>query len=150
MRRLALLLPLLTLLACTAVQQQKAQPPRSDDLEFHNLQVLPPNIPRPELLAAMRGFTRALGVKCGHCHVQIATVPEPDFDFASDAKAEKQAARVMIRMTRTINADFVSKVPEMYTTVTCWTCHRGKNRPEVAPSAPGDEEPDPPSARRRH
>ena len=134
MRRLALLSPLLILLACTAVRQQKTQPPRTDDLEFHNLQVLPPNIPRPELIAMMRSFTRALGVRCEHCHVQTATEPKPDYDFASDAKSEKHAARVMIRMTRTINADYVSKIPEMYTTVTCWTCHRGQKQPAVQPS----------------
>ena len=138
MRRLALLLPLLTLFACTAVRQQTAQPPRTDDLEFHNLQVLPPNIPREELIATMRGFKRALGVECGHCHVQTTTTPEPDFDFPSDAKPEKQAARVMLRMTRTINRDYVSKIPEMYTTVTCWTCHRGQRQPAVAPSVPVD------------
>ena len=98
----------------------------------------------------MRSFTRGLGVKCGHCHVQTATDPEPDFDFPSDAKPEKAAARIMIRMTRTINADYVSKVPEMYTTVSCWTCHRGETRPAVAPSVLPDEQGEPPSARRRH
>jgi Photosynthetic reaction centre cytochrome C subunit len=135
MRRLALLVPLLILFSCTALRQQKTQPPRTDDLEFHNLQFLPPNIPRPELIAVMRGFTRALGVECGHCHVQTAiTESKPDFDFASDAKSEKHAARIMIRMTRTINADYVSRIPEMYTTVTCWTCHRGQVQPAVQPS----------------
>ncbi len=34
-----------------------------------NLQVLPKDIPRPELLATMRGFAGGLGVMCNYCHV---------------------------------------------------------------------------------
>lgn len=122
--------------SCAAVRQQKAQPPATDDFHFHNLQVLPQNIAREELLITMKRFTQALGVRCGHCHVQTATEPRPQFDFPSDAKPDKKAARVMMRMTRTINQDYVRKIPEMHTTVTCWTCHRGSKQPDVTPSMP--------------
>ena len=124
------------LFGCTAVQQQKSQPPRPDDLHFHNLQVFPQNIPREELIAQMQSFTRALGVRCDHCHVQTATEPKPEFDFPSDEKREKHAARIMIRMTQDMNRNYVAKIEDMYTTVSCWTCHRGEKRPDVAPSAP--------------
>jgi hypothetical protein len=136
MRRLALFAMLL--FGCTAVQQQKAQPPRPDDLHFHNLQVFPQNIPRDELFAQMKGFTRALGVTCEHCHVPTGTTGadgEPEYDFPNDAKHEKHAARIMLRMTQDINRNYVSKIEDMYTTVSCWTCHRGQERPDVAPSA---------------
>lgn len=36
---------------------------------FTNLQVLPKDITQSELIDLMAGFTRALGVRCTHCHV---------------------------------------------------------------------------------
>src|ERR1041385_5023972 len=48
------------LAACAAMQQQKKEI-RADTGEFKNLKVLPQNITHDELIATMRGFTRALG-----------------------------------------------------------------------------------------
>jgi hypothetical protein len=121
------------LFACTAIQQQKAQAPRGDNLEFHNLRVLPPNITHDELIATMRGFARSLGVKCNHCHMANPPGSKEEFNFSSDAKPEKTVARTMIRMTRRINADFISRVNEHGQTVTCMTCHRGQTVPELPP-----------------
>jgi len=131
----------LSISGCTAIQQQKAMPPKADNLEFHNLQVLSPNITHDELIATMRGFARALGTRCEHCHVQTATDPRPQFDFPSDAKPEKKIARTMIRMVRSINGDYISKLPkngeEGPEKVTCGTCHRGHTIPEpFNPPAP--------------
>ena len=67
-RALAVLAAVFTA-ACAAISQQKAQVPRADNLEFHNLKVLPPNITHDELIATMRGFARSLGTRCNHCHV---------------------------------------------------------------------------------
>ncbi len=56
-------------------------------------------------------------------------------DFASDAKQDKATARLMIRMTGTINKEYLAKVidpdamPEDKQ-VTCGTCHRGHHMPE--------------------
>ena len=130
-----LLFAVLFLAGCTAIQQQKAQPARPDDLHYHNLRVLPQNIPREELIGVMKSFTRALGVRCQYCHVQTATEPKEQFDFPSDAKREKTSARVMMRMTQKINHDYISKVTEAHTVVTCWTCHRGEAQPDIQPSA---------------
>ncbi|HEX9161668.1 MAG TPA: c-type cytochrome [Thermoanaerobaculia bacterium] len=127
-----------TLIGCAAVNQQKALPPRTDDYHFHNLQVLPQNITRDELITTMRRFTQALGVKCNHCHVPLPNDPE-HFDFPSDKNPHKAAARIMIRMVQHINHDYVAKVPDVYTTVSCWTCHRGKTLPDIAPSLPPEE-----------
>ena len=66
---------------------------------FTNLQVLPKDIPRAQLVSTMRGFAGALGVRCTHCHVG------PDdlqgMDFATDEKESKKIARTMLRMVRT-------------------------------------------------
>jgi len=133
MRRIAPAAIILVIAACSAINQQKALPAKSDNLQFHNLQVLSPNMTRDELISTMRGFTRALGTRCEHCHVQTATEPHETFDFPSDAKPEKNVARTMIRMVRSINGDFISKLPkdeEGPQTVACATCHRGHTIPE--------------------
>lgn len=119
----------ISMAGCTAVQQQKAQAAKSDNLEFHNLQVFPQNISHDELINAMRFFTRSLGVKCGHCHVANPPGTKPEFDFPSDTKPEKSVARTMLRMVNKINGDYISKVAEHETKVTCMTCHRGKVTP---------------------
>jgi photosynthetic reaction center cytochrome c subunit len=101
---------------------------------FTNLQVLPKDIKKQDLVNTMRGFSMQLGVRCTYCHQSMD-------NFASDAKDEKQSARLMLKMVAQINADYISKVPDMPAPVTCWTCHRGKGHPDVfvppAPGAPG-------------
>ena len=135
----ALLMAIL-LAACAAISQQKAQTPRADDLSFHNLRVLPPNITHDELIATMRGIARSLGTRCNHCHVANPPGAAEEFDYPSDAKPEKNVARTMLRMTRNINAQYVSKVNAHGQTVTCFTCHRGHTVPEIqaaeAPAQP--------------
>jgi len=42
----------------------------------------------------------------------------------------------MMRMTRQINTDYVDKVNEHGTSVTCYTCHRGKVTPDSTLPAP--------------
>jgi hypothetical protein len=137
MRRFALVAIALSIVLlisdCTAIRQQKSMPAKADNLAFHNLQVLSPNITRDELIATMRGYARALGTRCEHCHVQTATEPRPEFDFASDAKPEKKVAREMIRMVRDINGNYISKLPHESgetPNVACGTCHRGHTTPE--------------------
>jgi tetratricopeptide (TPR) repeat protein len=98
---------------------------------FTNLQVLPKDIPKPQLVQTMRSFASALGVRCQHCHV--GKVPEDlrTFDFASDEKETKKVARAMLRMTREINTRLL---PETGRTplveVHCITCHHGVAKPE--------------------
>ena len=130
--------------ACTAMQQQKSQI-RADEGVFHNLQVLPQNITHDELISTMRGFTRGLGTRCDHCHAANPPGSKEQFDFASDAKPEKNVARTMLRMTRTINANYVSKVNEHGTSVTCWTCHHGATVPPGPPAAPAATSTAPPT-----
>jgi hypothetical protein len=139
-------------LGCTTTQS--STPPAAQS-EFKNLQVLPKNISHDELIETMRGFTRSLGVKCGACHVVTATEPKMEFDFPNDSKEEKRIARVMIQMTQQINGAWLERVeaaeavkgeeakrealagaPEEPVRVSCWTCHRGKEEPEMPPPPP--------------
>ncbi len=97
-----------------------------------NLKVLPDSVRGQRLGEVMRGFAISLGVDCAHCHVgqgDLAT-----FDFASDEKAAKTKARLMIRMVRAINSTYLAglDVPEANrTSVSCTTCHRGAPRPQM-------------------
>lgn len=97
--------------------------------KFTNLRVLPKNIDRGDLLTRMNQYSGELGVRCSFCHMLNAETGHAD--FASDAKPEKRAARLMIRMTHTINASFLKQLPAKINTgqVSCYTCHRGHPKP---------------------
>ena len=129
--RVAVLMAATLIAACAAISRQKAQTPVVDNLEFHNLRVLPANITHDELIATMRGFARSLGTRCNHCHVANPPGAKEEFDFANDSKPEKSAARTMLLMTRNINANYVSKVDPNGQTATCFTCHRGHTTPQL-------------------
>jgi hypothetical protein len=132
----------LFLAACAAMQQQKAQAARADTGEFHNLQIFPQNITHDELIANMRGFARALGTRCDHCHAANPPGSKEQFDFASDAKPEKNAARAMMRMVHSANNDYLAKINPHGQMVTCNTCHRGHTVPDA--NAPAESTPPPP------
>ena len=103
-----------------------------------NLQVLPKDMPQPEVVAIMRTFNAALGVQCGHCH--IWTKPgDPSNDMAADTKVEKTVARVMMQMTGDINtrlAANIKKPADQIAKVACATCHRGEAIPVTPPPPP--------------
>jgi len=131
--------------ACAAIQQQKHEAVRADEGEFKNLKVLPQTITHDELIATMRGFARALGTKCDHCHVENPAGSKERFDFATDTKKEKEMARQMIRMVKTVNTEYLSHMNPAGQNVQCMTCHRGKTVPELppppAPSGPSEQPP---------
>jgi tetratricopeptide (TPR) repeat protein len=99
--------------------------------KFINLQVLPKDISREDLVATMRGMTAGLGVRCTHCHVESQD-PEK-IDFAADRKESKEIARAMLRMVQRINSEFVATLPAgdsgARERVTCYTCHRRSQKP---------------------
>ena len=123
--------------AQTPPPQQMPAPgtPRWQPPDPTNLQVLPKDIPKPQLVRVMRSFAMGLGVRCEHCHVgegnDLST-----FDFASDTKPEKVTARRMIVMAREINTKLLAGFPpgrdESTPAVTCYTCHRGEKKPLTA------------------
>lgn len=98
-----------------------------------NLKVLPKDIAPEELREIMRGYAGALGVRCNFCHAMNPQTHK--LDFPSDAKPDKTTARLMIRMTQTINEEYLAKVVDPDATpedkkVTCGTCHQGHQMPE--------------------
>ena len=107
-----------------------AGPPQGPPPKPKNLKILPEDIDHDQLIAIMRGFSGALGVRCTHCHVGQESDPR-SMDFASDDKDEKTAAREMLKMTETINADYVRKISDNDpdANVMCLTCHRGQKHP---------------------
>jgi cytochrome c2 len=106
--------------------------PKQDE-KAKNLKVLPKDIGHEDLDKVMDGFKVALGVKCNFCHAPQADNPKR-LDFASDAKPEKETARMMMRMTAKINKKFFH-IKDMQDgkallAVSCITCHRGNAHPE--------------------
>ena len=104
--------------------------------QFKNLQVLPKDLTREQLSPIMKSFAQSLGVRCAHCHVGEEGKPLSTFDFASDAKREKQTARAMLRMVHRINAEDFGVKDIKNVKVTCFTCHRGAVKPLTAPPPP--------------
>jgi len=121
-------LVVLPLLALAAVPAADA----AED-EFMNLEVLPKDIGKQELIGTMRGISTALGVRCDFCHVERTNeAGETVEDFASDDKEHKRTARGMMRMTREINARLLPAAGlEHPAEVGCITCHRGLTDPRT-------------------
>ena len=82
-----------------------------------NLKVLKPEEVRP----AMGAMRVALGERCSFCHVEG--------DFAADENPKKAIARHMMTLVNDVN----SKFPDGKVHVSCYTCHRGKTEPDMAP-----------------
>ena len=74
---------------------------------FTNLQVLPKDIPRAQLVATMRGFAGALGGRCTHCHVGPDNLQ--GMDFAIDEKGTKKVARTTLPDVLRLNATMFPK-----------------------------------------
>lgn len=98
-----------------------------------NLQYFPKDITRPQLIAHMRGFSMALGVRCQHCHSGGDGVSLDGVDFAADDKPAKVKARVMLRMVDRLNTSLLPELPsraEPRVEISCVTCHRGLPLPK--------------------
>ncbi len=116
------------LIEAASAHAQGKFPPDS----LKNLQALPEGTSVKQVVEAMRGFTRALGVRCTHCHVGTEGQPLETMDFAADTKAAKKTARQMIRMLQAINGEHLARLAERAdpnVNVSCATCHRGITRP---------------------
>jgi len=103
--------------------------------EAKNVQILKGMTPT-QLQRTMNFMRASLGVHCDYCHV---VSEEKGWDFASDAKPEKEAGRRMIRLVMDMNAKYF----EGHNAVTCNTCHRGAIRPVGMVSLPQAQPPFP-------
>ncbi len=116
------------------------QKPQMAEEAFKNVQVLR-GIPVNEFMGTMGFFSASLSLNCTDCHV---TESAGNWDRYADDTPLKQTARRMVLMENLINrSDFGGT-----RMVTCYTCHRGVQHPEVTPSlaeqygAPPPEDPD--------
>ncbi len=126
-------------LSATAAAQstQTAPPPAGMPAHFHpapvNLKVLPKNLTGEQVHEIMEKWAGSLGVHCDTCHAadptKIGPNGRPQLNFPDDSRPQKETARLMVRMTEDINANYVSMVKESGVPVTCGTCHRGRLDP---------------------
>lgn len=92
---------------------------------FKNIQLLK-GVPAGNLLRIMElGYSRSLGVDCTHCHT-------PD-QWEKEDKTQKQTARDMAGMMKTINTDLLKNIKNLGANpiVNCTTCHRGDTKPAL-------------------
>lgn len=133
---LRLIAPLLLAGLLTAQEPAPPKPAKPKQMpEPKNLQVLKPG--PGELIPLMRSYNTALGVQCTFCHVKG--------DFASDENRHKVTARAMITMTQDIHAK-LGRTPDAKAVVSCYTCHRGEEHPQVSAPATPPAPPAPPAA----
>ena len=113
-------------LASAHGQATPAQKPvRAEDV-FKNVQVLK-GISVDEFMGTMGFIAASLSMNCIDCHVAASAGDVARF---ADDTPLKQTTRKMILMVKTINAANFGGVRE----VTCYSCHRGSDRPKVTPS----------------
>ena len=99
----------------------------------NNLQVLKFDSKR-DLKKYMKTISKDLGVKCKFCH---------DLNDKSIDTDHKKIAREMMRMQMDLNKSFFAHLGDTLHVhgempqISCWTCHRGSNQPElVKPKTP--------------
>ena len=101
------------------------RPPMAEEV-FKNLQVLK-GIPVNEFMETMGFFSASLAADCTFCHVAESG---GSWERYADDNAHKRTARRMVLMVSAINRDSFGGRQ----VVTCYTCHRGGNRPRVTPN----------------
>jgi photosynthetic reaction center cytochrome c subunit len=92
---------------------------------FKNIQALK-GISVDDFMQTMGIMSASLGFDCQECHVGAGT---DSVDWAFDTP-RKRTARKMVDMVTAINRDNFSGRQ----VVTCWSCHRGRDRPVMTPS----------------
>ena len=126
------------LAAVTARGQAPAQRPPLAEEVFKNVQVLR-GIPVNEFMGTMGIFSAALGMSCEDCHRSGDTSWE---NYAAESP-RKQMARAMVTMMAAINKTHFGGRQA----ITCFSCHRGADRPKPTPNlatlygAPPPEDP---------
>ena len=103
--------------------QEKA--PMAEDV-FKNVQLLK-GIPVDEFMETMGFFSASLGLNCVDCHTAQS---EGNWAHFADDTPLKQTARRMISMVADMNRNNFGGARAL----TCYTCHRGDQRPKVVPS----------------
>src|ERR1051326_8808459 len=112
--------------AVLRAQQATAQEkPLMSEQVFKNVQVLK-GIPVDDFMETMGVMCASLQFDCSDCHTNAGT---DKVDWAADT-ARKRMARRMVTMVQNINqTNFGGRQ-----LVTCWTCHRNRDRPLTTPT----------------
>lgn len=92
-----------------------------------NIKVLT-GMPDSHLIPVMNYMAASIGRRCNFCHVNN----QGQWDYASDAKPEKNSAREMIKMVLDLRKHTFHGADE----ITCFTCHRGQDHPVNVPALP--------------
>jgi len=112
--------------AIASSQQTPAEKPLMAEQVFKNVKVLK-GIPVGEFMDTMGFFAASLGLNCVYCHVSESM---ENWDKFAEDVPRKQTARAMILMVNAINKNNFGGRRAL----TCYSCHRGAERPKVIPS----------------
>jgi hypothetical protein len=117
---------LVCLLGVRLARGQAGPEPRPKMAEevFKNVQVLR-GIPVDQFMATMGFFSASLGMSCEDCH----SADDRNWEGFAVDNPRKRMARRMITMMGAINRDNFGGRQ----IVTCYSCHRGGDRPRVTP-----------------
>jgi len=138
--KLATIAACLVLVARTTSHAQPEQKPILAEQAFKNVRVLK-GIPVDQFMATMGFFSASLGDTCTDCH---SAESGGDWARYADDNPRKNTARGMIAMVNAINKTYFGGKRE----ITCYSCHRGVERPDVTPNLadlygpPPSKEPD--------
>ena len=129
------------LLGVTSARSQSAnagtaEKPQMSEQAFKNIQVLR-GIPVNEFMNVMGFFSASLGMNCTDCHTADSA---GNWDKYADDTQLKNTARRMVLMENLINRSDFGNIQM----VTCYTCHRGFQKPDVVPSLADQYGPPPP------
>jgi hypothetical protein len=108
-----------------AAQSAAPEKPLMAEQVFKNVRVLK-GIPVDDFMETMGLISAALSFDCSDCHENAGT---DKVDWAKDTP-RKVIARTMVTMVANINKNSFGGREA----VTCWTCHRNRDKPLVTPS----------------
>jgi len=107
-------------------QSGSAEKPLMAENVFKNVQVLK-GIPVDQFLGTMGFFSASLGMTCTDCHVPESGGSWEKYSVDTELK---RTTRKMLAMVSALNRTYFAGQRE----VTCYSCHRGADRPRVTPS----------------
>lgn len=119
-------LVLAAITAALALGQAKPDQKLMADQVFKNVKVLK-GLPVDEFMSTMGFISASLGETCSDCH---SAESGGSWEKYADDTPRKVMARAMIVMMNGINKTYFGGRRE----VTCYSCHRGVERPKITPS----------------
>jgi hypothetical protein len=109
----------------TVSQLEAQDKPLLAEQVFKNIQVLK-GIPVDDFMETMGIMTAALQFDCSDCHNNAGT---EKVDWAADTPRKRMARRMVTMVTNINKENFGGR--QM---VTCWSCHRNRDRPLTTPT----------------